>query len=914
MSDLRYRVTVDGQQGVSSLDKLQQKVGATTSAFQKLQGMIAGLAIGAAIRGVMDMGNRITDLSAATGIATQSIIGFTQAVAANGGSLELGERAITRFGQSLGSALEGTDKNIEAFKNLGISLKDIKTLSQEDLLAKTVDGLSKVENGAARARAATDLFGKSVATVDFIGLNNGLSGFTERAERYAPAVQAAGDANQGLSDSMRILQLEIAVLIQPLSELIIKITENKEAVAEFAAAFVRIVAVLTGATVLKLVAGSFAALATAVGGGTTRLVAFAIGAARLLTPIGLITSALIAVNAVIKSVFNTDILGTFTNAILGGVVEAFQKVKSVLGEIKFIYDQIVGNENIRTLPLFDLRELEDANIALDELNRRLQQQQENLQTAQDQSLADRIFGRGMDAGVISRDIDRISDSIRAVQDRLADEQIELIDQQALADTLMAFDDFIQKANEYTKLDFTDPLTRAILKVNEAETTIRGLEAAFIATNGRVDNFEELMRASSEALREAQKEVRELTEPLRGLQFTDFFANIISQAKDAQRTTEFLTWTLEDLDSQLASGVISQEIYALAVANVNGQLGITTNRLRDQKDILEDLANISQGYTQSLSDGIADAQFEFDSLNMTPLEQQIARINRNLDRDLRNTIESLQNVEGADAGQIAQQIQAVTDATREAQRQQAELARSSYEYQRSFAFGWRNAFQQYKESATDAASTAAKVFQQTTQGLEDAIVGFAKTGKFEWKSFVQDISETLFRASIKQNIASLFEATGLNKLFGAETTAAAMGIAPGETAQRPLFVSVVNGSALSTAQNIQQNIASGFPSQSNPLGDMFSSIGNVFKGAKSLFGGFFATGGMIPPGRFGVVGENGREFVQGPATVTPMSGMGSSVTYNINAVDARSFQQLVAQDPAFLHAVVQRGASKIPGRR
>ena len=34
--------------------------------------------------------------------------------------------------------------------------------------------------------------------------------------------------------------------------------------------------------------------------------------------------------------------------------------------------------------------------------------------------------------------------------------------------------------------------------------------------------------------------------------------------------------------------------------------------------------------------------------------------------------------------------------------------------------------------------------------------------------------------------------------------------------------------------------------------------------------------------------------------------GGNVTYNINAVDARSFQSLLASDPGALHAIAERG--------
>ena len=96
-----------------------------------------------------------------------------------------------------------------------------------------------------------------------------------------------------------------------------------------------------------------------------------------------------------------------------------------------------------------------------------------------------------------------------------------------------------------------------------------------------------------------------------------------------------------------------------------------------------------------------------------------------------------------------------------------------------------------------------------------------------------------------------------------------------------------------------------------LGGAGAAGGGNFFG--SLFAGFFANGGMIPGGKFGVVGERGPELVSGPATVTPLSAS-STVVYNINAVDAASFKSLVARDPAFIHAVASQGARSIPTRR
>ncbi len=53
--------------------------------------------------------------------------------------------------------------------------------------------------------------------------------------------------------------------------------------------------------------------------------------------------------------------------------------------------------------------------------------------------------------------------------------------------------------------------------------------------------------------------------------------------------------------------------------------------------------------------------------------------------------------------------------------------------------------------------------------------------------------------------------------------------------------------------------------------------------KALFGGFFADGGYLGAGKFGIAGEAGPELIQGPAKITPL-GVGGNVTVNV-AVDA-----------------------------
>ena len=106
-----------------------------------------------------------------------------------------------------------------------------------------------------------------------------------------------------------------------------------------------------------------------------------------------------------------------------------------------------------------------------------------------------------------------------------------------------------------------------------------------------------------------------------------------------------------------------------------------------------------------------------------------------------------------------------------------------------------------------------------------------------------------------------------------------------------------------------------------IGSVFGPVGSVVGGiAGKIFGGLFADGGFIKPGQVGIVGEAGPEFITGPANIIPMGdaklpgGGATSITYNINAVDAMSFKAMVAQDPEFIYNITEKGKRQTPSRR
>lgn len=219
--------------------------------------------------------------------------------------------------------------------------------------------------------------------------------------------------------------------------------------------------------------------------------------------------------------------------------------------------------------------------------------------------------------------------------------------------------------------------------------------------------------------------------------------------------------------------------------------------------------------------------------------------------------------GDDLSGLSQAMEQIDAATKKIIEQRQAQAEAVYKEQREFATGWKKAFEEYADDATNAAKQAERIFEKTTKGMEDAIVGFAKTGKFEFKSFMNSILEELLRSQVRQLIAQVFNIGKVGSLGGG------------------------GGS-------------SGF----------FGSIGKLLG---------FANGGMIPTNSPVLVGERGPELLSGAAgrVVTPNEQMGfgtTNVVYNISAVDARSFKELVASDPSFIYAVTEQGRRTIPSSR
>jgi lambda family phage tail tape measure protein len=213
-----FIVKVDAQ-GLDKLDKVSSAAANASSKMNLLAASILGVGFGAFIQGAIAMADRMTDLSDATGLTVSSILNFSNALDQAGGKSKNAEKIILTFFNSMDTALGGSDKLRKSFEKLGISLDDLKTKSEQELLTQAIQGLAEMEKGATRTALAQDIFGKSMRAVEVDKFVQSLKDGKTSADEAAKGIIAGGDAADKMAKQFATLQQGALNAIEPIFKL-----------------------------------------------------------------------------------------------------------------------------------------------------------------------------------------------------------------------------------------------------------------------------------------------------------------------------------------------------------------------------------------------------------------------------------------------------------------------------------------------------------------------------------------------------------------------------------------------------------------------------------------------------------------------------------------------------------------------
>jgi len=834
--NLDIKINVDDNNAQAKLSRLNKQVDGLSTAFGTLRTALASLAFGTAIANANRYADAISDLSDATEISIQNVLGFNSAIMANGGTSEGAQKGMARLVASIDEAANSAGNGREAFKDVGVSLNDLRTLSSEQIFQKAITGLAGISDVATRARLATELLGKEAKNINFKNVADDFAAASEKSAGLASAYKAGADAQQAMETNLKNLTSALLQVIEPMNKFIATINISVEGFASL----LKILGYLTSAyiifgkglgtvtatmnillPILRASGGLFLLIGASIAKTFSYLVAFGghiVRAVAVMTGFATSTSGVIGVLAAAGAA-----LGRFLLRFAGitGIVLAAAEA------INYIIKKITG---------FDV-----IDAAVGKLG--------DLYNA-----TKKMLGLGQEEGPKGRSYSQ--EDAKRMQDYLDEQQAKI------------------KRGQEAMAKFNGEVAKARL---ESQQTLQLQDQSLVAAGMRLA-LERSLIGATEDQKEMQNSLFELE--VARLEKQKEYASAIKKLQQEQSLTKD-----EEANKLLGARIgilqneakVSNETFIKRNGYITEQLQLTQNakmieaaRLQDQQNMvkaIEDQISRQQtlgGLMQSANDKLVDTQFAGAQQGRSPMEQKMASIQEEARKAALEAGRALSaGFEGMDlttaqAKELADGLAQIADRYKAIADEQTRQLEAS----RSWDQGWKTAFDNYMDNATNAAMRAGEVFNSITSNMSSAIDKFVETGKFSFGDFARSIIQDLIKIELKAQATKLLGAIGGG-------------------------------------------------------GGIFSAIG-------SLFG--FANGGNPPINKPSIVGEKGPElFVPKTAgTIVPNGGFPgggagagmaptNNVTnnYNISAIDSKSVAQFFAENRKTMLGTMQLAQKELP---
>jgi lambda family phage tail tape measure protein len=142
----------------------------------------------------LEFADSIADVAKANDMAIESVIKLGEALAQNGGNAENAGKILSAFTSFVDKAATGSFEAQEAFKQVGVSLKDLGTLSMEQLFAKTLKGLKEIPDQLTRQARSYEMLGKAAKGADIAGVAEDMEKVGHLTEQQIRGIEDAAKA------------------------------------------------------------------------------------------------------------------------------------------------------------------------------------------------------------------------------------------------------------------------------------------------------------------------------------------------------------------------------------------------------------------------------------------------------------------------------------------------------------------------------------------------------------------------------------------------------------------------------------------------------------------------------------------------------------------------------------------------
>ncbi len=167
----------------------------------KTQIMVGVAGMSALIAKTTAYADQVTDLADANEMSISSVMALGSALSISGGKAENAGKMLSSLTNKIDAVTQGVNDAEKPFTRLGISISEIASSSNEQLLKRVVEQLAKMSDVTTRNAIAADLFSKAGKNITWSQFQQELDAGIERFKASEEGIRAMADA----ADSLNII-------------------------------------------------------------------------------------------------------------------------------------------------------------------------------------------------------------------------------------------------------------------------------------------------------------------------------------------------------------------------------------------------------------------------------------------------------------------------------------------------------------------------------------------------------------------------------------------------------------------------------------------------------------------------------------------------------------------------------------